>query len=85
MSGARTEHNSEIAEKFFFRMKKLFPDPKGDLVSASILLSNTYCSTEKSHLSESLRKEIRELSIRPQVGRSWTCVNGQLVVSDTSS
>ena len=69
MSGARTQHNSELSEKFFLQMKKHFPHLKEDLVAASILLSNTYCSTDKSRRSESLKKEVRESSIRP---RSWS-------------
>ena len=85
MSGARTQQNTNVLEKFFVKMKNNFPDLKDDLISASVLLANTYSSTEKSDRSENLRKEIRESIIRPQIGRSWTCINGQLVVSNKSS
>ncbi len=85
MSGARTQWNTNLSEKFFLRMKKIFPDLKDYHILASILLANTYFPTEKSDRLENLRKEIRESIIRPQVGRSWACVNGQLVVSNKSS
>lgn len=85
MSGARTQWNTNLSEKFFLRMKTIFPDLKDYHILASILLANTYFPTEKSDRLENLRKEIRESIIRPQVGRSWTCVNGQLVVSNKSS
>ncbi len=85
MSGARTQQNTNLLEKFFVRMKNNFPDLKDNLMAASILLANTYFPTEKSDRSENLRKEIRESIIRPQVARSWTCINGQLIVSNKSS
>ena len=85
MAAARTQHNSELSEKFFAKMKTLFPDLKHDLLSASILLANTYISSEKSDRFWNLKKQIKQSSVRPQIGRSWTCVNGQVFVSDIFS
>ena len=84
MSGARNQYNNNLSNKLFLRMQKLFPDQKEDLLSASILLANTYFSAEQSDQTENLRKEVSESPVRRQVGRSWTCVNGQIVVSDKS-
>ena len=81
MSGARNYGDTNLSEKLFARMKMLFPDWKDDFASASILLANTYSSTDEQNRSWDLRKQIRESGIKVQVGLSWTYVDGQLFVS----
>jgi hypothetical protein len=45
LSGARNEKNSDLSQKVYDRMKKLFPQLINPIASAAILLANVYAST----------------------------------------
>lgn len=81
LSGARNHRQAEISQKIYDRMKTLFSDKKSDMISASILLSNTYASIGDQQKANNLRSDrIKEFGKKVQVGSSWTVVNGQLYV-----
>lgn len=82
LSGARINHNSDLSEKIYNRMKNLFPDEKKSLSSGVVLLSNVYSSLGDYEKAKSFRSnQIKELGLKVQVGISWTEINGQIVVS----
>ncbi|CAF4138380.1 unnamed protein product, partial [Rotaria magnacalcarata] len=80
LSGARNSRDSILSEKMYRRMKILFPDEKGALISGSILLCNVYSSLGDHEEAEDIRFNRRkELGKKVQVGLSWTEVNGEIV------
>jgi glycine betaine/choline ABC-type transport system substrate-binding protein len=82
LSGARNHRNSALSQKFYDRMKSLFPDQKSHLIAASVLLSNTYSSVGDEHRAQEVRiSRIKQLGSKVKAGLSWTEVNGELVVS----
>ena len=81
LGAARTCHDAVRSQKLYERMQSLFPDHKSQLISASILLSNTYLSVGNEREGKDIRIDrIERLGTRVQPGRSWTEVNGELVV-----
>lgn len=81
LSGARNHRQIALSEKLYNRMKLLFPDEKSHLISASILLSNTYSSVGNEQRVNEIRSDrIKQLGKKIKVGASWTEVNGQIVV-----
>ena len=63
-------------------MKSLFPAQTNDLIAASVLLSNTYSSVGEHQQAEAVRaNRVRQFGKRVKVGRSWTEVDDELVVS----
>ncbi|CAF3517232.1 unnamed protein product [Rotaria socialis] len=80
LSGARNHRHIALSEKIFNRMRLLFPNEKSALISASVLLSNTYSSLGDDQQVAAIRMDrIKELGKNVKVGVSWTEVNGQLV------
>ncbi|CAF1310395.1 unnamed protein product [Adineta steineri] len=80
LSGARNRRHSIISEKIYNKMKSLFPGEKDALISASILLANTYTSLGDSQRAEDIRLDrIKEFGKEVRVGLSWTEVNGTIV------
>ena len=66
-------------------MKSLFPTQTNDLIAASVLLSNTYSSVGEHQQAEAVRaNRVRQFGKRVKVGRSWTEVDDELVVSRSS-
>ena len=82
MSGARNHRHSALSHKLYERMKSLFPTQTNDLIAASVLLSNTYSSVGEHQQAEAVRaNRVRQFGKRVKVGRSWTEVDDELVVS----
>ncbi|CAF3020938.1 unnamed protein product [Rotaria socialis] len=80
LSGARNHRHLVLSEKLYNQMKSLFSNEKSDLISASILLSNTYSSLGHEQQGEAIRIDrIKQFGKNAKVGVSWTEVNGQLV------
>ncbi|CAF1029060.1 unnamed protein product [Rotaria magnacalcarata] len=80
LSGARNHRHIALSEEIFNQMRLLFPNEKSALISASVLLSNTYSSLGNDQQVEAIRMDrIKELGKNVKVGVSWTEVNGQLV------
>ena len=85
LSAARTHRDSSLSQKLYDRMKYLFPDKKSELISAAILLSNTYSSLGDDQHVQSIRaNRLKHLGSKVKLGLSWTEVNGELVVRSSS-
>ena len=80
LSNARRLHRSALAEEILQRMKQLFPTAEQGLVSASILLANTYASGGEMPKASRIRKELTQSGLKKVIGLSWTEVNGRLWV-----
>ena len=62
-------------------MKSLFPEEKPALISASILLCNTYLSIGEHELAQQIRtSRIKEFGNKVEPGVTWTNVKGELTV-----
>jgi hypothetical protein len=81
LSGARNEKNSLLSQKMYDRMKKLFPDLTNPLISAAILLANTYASSGEIGKASSIRIQLNQSNMKKKPGLSWTVINGQIFVS----
>ncbi|CAF1006799.1 unnamed protein product [Adineta ricciae] len=80
LAGARNHRQIVRSEKVFKRMKNLFPEKKSALISASILLSNTYSSVGDYQSAEEERlKRIQQFGNNVKVGLSWTEVGDKIV------
>ena len=82
MSGARNHCNAALSHRLYERMKSLFPNQTNDIIAASVLLSNTYSSVGEHQQAEAVRaNRVRQFGKRVKVGRSWTEVDDELVVT----
>jgi hypothetical protein len=81
LSGARNEKNSHLSQQVFDRMKKLFPELKDSLISASILLANVYASSGELEKASDIRIQLTKSGAKKKIGLTWTVINGQLFVS----
>jgi glycine betaine/choline ABC-type transport system substrate-binding protein len=82
LSGARNHRDSALSQKFYDRMKSLFPDQKSLLIAASVLVSNTYSSVGNEQQAHEVHiSRIKQFGKKSKAGISWTEVNGELVVS----
>ena len=84
LSGARNEKQVQLAQAIFNRMKNMFPDSKSPLVSASVLLANTYASSGYTEQASSIRDERLRKDEKKKVGLSWTVVDGKIFVTISS-
>lgn len=84
LSGARNQKNPSLSQKYFDRIEKLFPKMNNDLLSATVLLANTYASTGDFTKATELRMKIGQSGIKKKAGLSWTVVNGKIVVRNIS-
>lgn len=81
LSGARNQSNSQLSEEIFRNIKKHFPDHKERIISASVLVANSYASSGDLDKSSKIKSEYLHGSVKKKAGISWTEVNGDLVVS----
>ena len=81
LSGARNQGNGPLAEEMVDRMKKLFPDLKAALTSASVLLANVYGSLGNREKASDIRAQLSQSGARKKAGRSWTLPDGKIYVS----
>lgn len=82
LSGARNHRQIDLSQKLYDRMKLLFPEAKSNLISASILLHNTYSSLGNYQQAKEVRRNrIEQFGENVKPGLSWTEVNGELSVS----
>lgn len=80
LSGARNEKNIRLSQNIFDRMKKLFPDSTNPLISAAILLANTYTSSGEVEKASDIRKQLEKSGLKKKVGLTWTSINGKIFV-----
>ena len=86
MSGARNHRDLVRCDKFYNRIKTLFPHHKDYLISASILLSNTYSSLghdQQAAAIQSHRKTHHGSKVKP--GMTWTEKDGEIAVKYSQS
>ena len=82
LSAARTCRDAVYSRKLYERMRSLFPDQRSELISASILVSNTYLSVDHEQEAQDIRSDrIKRLGNKVRAGISWTEVNGEVVVN----
>ncbi|CAF4242472.1 unnamed protein product, partial [Rotaria magnacalcarata] len=60
LSGARNQKNSKLAQEVVDRIRMLFPDVKGSLLPASILLANTYASSGDIEKATNIKIELHK-------------------------
>ena len=81
LSGARNHRQSVLSKHLYDRMRSLFPHQNSDLISASILLSNTYASVGDYQQSRDVRlHRLKHFGKKTKPGVSWTEVNGKIFV-----
>lgn len=86
LSGARTARHSTLAQALYNRMRSLFPDYKSDIISASILLSNTYASLGDEEQAKEVRDHrLQNYGSKVQPDLTMTMVNGEVLVSSSDS
>ncbi|CAF2852964.1 unnamed protein product [Rotaria sp. Silwood2] len=75
LSGARNVSNAYLSQKVYDRIKKLFPESTNPLISAAILLANTYASSGDVDKASDIRIQLYKSSAKRKIGISWTVVN----------
>ena len=85
MSGARNCRDAVRSQKLYNRMKTLFPNEKNHIISASILLSNTYSSLGDNHQAAAVQSH-RKIHHGKKVKPGMTCTekDGEIVVKQLS-
>ena len=85
LSAARNQRNALLSQKVFDRIKNYFPNDKDYLVSATILLANTYAVNNNFEIASNIRNELNQSGMKKVIGFSSTVVNGKIVVSLSES
>ena len=81
LSAARNHRRPVLAGNLYDRMKLLFPNQPKDLISASILLSNTYSSVGEDQQAKQVRlHRLKHYGRKVQVGVTLTEVHGKIWV-----
>ncbi|CAM4947453.1 unnamed protein product [Rotaria socialis] len=78
LSGARNNKNSKLSQDVVDRMKKLFPDLKSSLLTASILLANVYASSGDIEKSTDIKMELHKSGAKKQIGVTMTDIDGKI-------
>ncbi|CAM2699210.1 unnamed protein product [Rotaria socialis] len=78
LSGARNAKNVYLSQNIYDRMKKLFLEEKDPLISAAVLLANTYASSGEIDKASDIRLEIYKSGTKKKIGLTWITVDGQL-------
>ncbi|CAM4770811.1 unnamed protein product [Rotaria magnacalcarata] len=78
LSGARNQKNSKLAQEVVDRIRKLFPDVKGSLLPASILLANTYASSGDIEKATNIKIELHKSGAKKKAGATLTEFDGKI-------
>ena len=84
LAGARNEKNPRLSQRVFNRMKENFPRSSDPMISASVLLANTYASAGNIDMASDIKIQLHQSGAKKKVGLTWTEVDGQLFVSQVS-
>ncbi len=68
LSAARNQNNSHLSQQIFDRMKKLFPESRNSLTSASILLANIYASSGELEKASDIQIQLQTSGAKKIVG-----------------
>lgn len=81
LSAARSARQSDLAKRLYNRMQSLFSGQRSDLISASILLSNTYASLGDYERAHDIRDHrLKNYGDKVEVGLTWTVIDGRVWV-----
>ncbi|CAF1049834.1 unnamed protein product [Adineta steineri] len=78
LSSARNAKNIVLAEKIFHRIEMNFSNNESYLISAQVLLANTYALIGEKSMSSYIRMKINPSNTKNTVGCSWTVVDGKV-------
>ncbi|CAF1125375.1 unnamed protein product [Adineta steineri] len=78
LSSARNAKNIVLAEKIFHRIEMNFSNNESYLISAQVLLANTYALIGEKSMSSYIRMKINPSNTKIAVGCSWTVVDGKV-------
>ena len=81
LSGARNVNDSFLSENIYNRMKKFFPSMSDPLISAAILLANTYTASGETEKASDIKIQLHKSGGKRKIGLTWTAVNGQIYVN----
>jgi hypothetical protein len=70
LSSARNTKNISLAEKIFHRMKLNFSNNESCLISAGVLLANTYAVTGNKSMSSNIRMKLDQSNMKKVIGYS---------------
>jgi hypothetical protein len=72
-----------LAQKIFDRIQSNFPDYKDTLLSATVLLANTYALSNDTSMAFDLRMKLNKSGMKKVPGVSSTVVNEKIFVSQS--
>ena len=81
LSSARNAKNVLLAEKIYRHIESNFANNEKYLISAQILLANTYGLVGNKNMLSNARMVLDQSKMKKVVGFSWTVINGQVYVS----
>jgi hypothetical protein len=81
LSSCRNAKNILLSEKIFRRIEIHFSDNEDCLVSARVLLANTYGMSGNRSMASNIQRKISQSNMKKVVGCSWTVSNGKVHVS----
>ncbi len=81
LSSARNAKNISLAEKIFHRIEKNISNDENYLISARILLANTYSLSGNQSMASNIRMKINQSNTKRVIGYSWTVVKVKIYVS----
>jgi hypothetical protein len=81
LSAARNQRDASLAQKIFDRIQSHFPDCKDGLVSATVLLANTYALSNDTSMAFNLRTKLTKSGMKKVPGLASTVVKGKIFVS----
>ena len=80
LSAARNAKNKILSEKFYNYIERKFPNDESCLVSAGILLANTYALIGDKFMASNIRMKLNQQNVRKKIGHTWTVVDGKIYV-----
>jgi hypothetical protein len=81
LSSARNAKNISLSEKIFHRIEKNISNDENCLISARILLANTYSLSGNQSMALNIRKKINQSNTKRVIGCSTTVVKEKIYVS----
>ena len=81
LSGTRNHGHSRLSHQIFDKINHLFPKDEERIVSASILLANTYALSGELEKASNIKSKYLKLNTKKKIGVSWTEIDGELVVN----
>ncbi|CAF4510092.1 unnamed protein product, partial [Rotaria sp. Silwood2] len=78
LSSARNKKNPSLSQSIFHRIQSKFSDFESCLISATILLANTYALSGNKSFASHIRMKISQSGMKKVDGCSWTVVNGKV-------